>query len=75
MLIVHEGLPGAGKTWEAVVKRLIPALQKGRKVFARINGLDHTKIAEVAGLEVAQVNELLHEIPEAEVLCSYAPDK
>ncbi|KHL05301.1 zonular occludens toxin domain-containing protein [Ralstonia sp. B265] len=68
MLIVHEGLPGAGKTWEAVVKRLIPALQKGRKVFARINGLDHEKIAEVAGLEVAQVNELLHEIPEAEVL-------
>lgn len=68
MLIVHEGLPGAGKTWEAVVKRLIPALQKGRKVYARINGLDHAKIAEVADLEVDRVKELLHEIPEGEVL-------
>ncbi|WP_199030582.1 zonular occludens toxin domain-containing protein [Ralstonia sp. ASV6] len=68
MLIVHEGLPGAGKTWEAVVKRLIPALQKGRKVFARINGLDHAKIAEVAGIEQDRVKELLHEIPEDQVL-------
>ncbi len=68
MLIVHEGLPGAGKTWEAVVKRIIPALQAGRMVYARINGLDHTKIAEVAELEVERVRELLHEIPEADVL-------
>lgn len=68
MLIVHEGLPGAGKTWEAVVKRLIPALQAGRKVYARINGLDHAKIAEVAGLEEARVRELLHEIPEDQVM-------
>ncbi|WP_353627661.1 zonular occludens toxin domain-containing protein [Ralstonia pseudosolanacearum] len=68
MLIVHEGLPGAGKTWEAVVKRLIPALQKGRKVYARINGLDHAKIAEVAGLQLDQVTQLLHEIPEGQVL-------
>ncbi|MDC6258787.1 type II secretion system major pseudopilin GspG [Ralstonia solanacearum] len=60
MLIVHEGLPGAGKTWEAVVKRLIPALQKGRKVYARINGLDHAKIAEVAGVELERVKELLY---------------
>ncbi|MCK4152116.1 zonular occludens toxin family protein [Ralstonia pseudosolanacearum] len=68
MLIVHEGLPGAGKTWEAVVKRLIPALQKGRKVYARINGLDHAKIAEVAGLQLDRVTQLLHEIPEGQVL-------
>lgn len=68
MLIVHEGLPGAGKTWEAVVKRIIPALKAGRMVFARINGLDHAKIAEVAELELERVRELLHEIPEADVL-------
>ncbi len=68
MLIVHEGLPGAGKTWEAVVKRLIPALREGRKVFARINGLDHAKIAEVAELELDQVKQLLHEIPEDQVM-------
>jgi len=68
MLIVHEGLPGAGKTWEAVVKRIIPALKAGRMVFARINGLDHAKIAEVAELPEERVRELLHEIPEADVL-------
>ncbi|QCX48947.1 zonular occludens toxin domain-containing protein [Ralstonia pseudosolanacearum] len=68
MLIVHEGLPGAGKTFEAVVKRLIPALQKGRKVYARINGLDHEKIAEAAGLDKATVDALLFEIPESRVM-------
>ncbi|WP_247539177.1 zonular occludens toxin domain-containing protein [Ralstonia pseudosolanacearum] len=59
MFIFHEGLPGSGKSYEAMVRRIIPALQKGRKVYAYMYGLDHEKIAQVAELQVEQVRELL----------------
>lgn len=68
MFIFHEGLPRSGKSYEAMVKRIIPALKKGRKVFARLNGIDHAKVAEASGLSIETVRSLLHEIPEADVL-------
>jgi len=46
---------------------IIPALQKGRKVFARMNGLDRSKIAEVAGLTMDEVNARLIELTEEQV--------
>ncbi|CAG9183022.1 hypothetical protein LMG23992_04885 [Cupriavidus laharis] len=58
-IIFHEGLPGAGKSYEAVSKRIIPAIQKGRKVFAYVEGLDHEKIADVAAIPVERCRELL----------------
>ncbi|NUA30185.1 zonular occludens toxin domain-containing protein [Cupriavidus basilensis] len=68
MFIFHEGLPRSGKSYEAMVTRIIPALQEGRKVFARLNGMDYPKIALAAGLTEARVRELLHHIPEEKVL-------
>ncbi|MDB0564656.1 zonular occludens toxin domain-containing protein [Ralstonia solanacearum] len=68
MYIFHEGLPRSGKSYEAMVKRIIPALQKGRKVYARLNGIDHERVAEASGVPVERVRELLHEIPEDKVL-------
>lgn len=68
MFIFHEGLPRSGKSYEAMVERIVPALQKGRKVFARLNGMDYDKIAVAAGLPVERVRELLHHIPEADVM-------
>lgn len=68
MFIFHEGLPRSGKSYEAMVKRIIPALQKGRKVWARLNGMDYDKIAEASGVPLERVRELLHEIPEDKVL-------
>lgn len=59
MIIFHEGLPRSGKSYEAMVERIIPALQAGRGVLAYIEGLDHEKIAIAASLEVAQVRRLL----------------
>jgi len=47
---------------------IIPALQKGRKVFARMNGLDRDKIAEVAIVEREKLDELLFDIAEEEVI-------
>jgi zona occludens toxin len=59
MFFFHEGLPGSGKSYEAVVKHLIPALASSRPVDAYIEGLDHEKLAELAGITQEQCEELL----------------
>lgn len=48
MLIFHEGLPGSGKSYEALVSHIIPRLKDGRTVDAYIEGLNFEKIAELA---------------------------
>jgi zona occludens toxin len=47
MLIFHEGLPGSGKSYEATINRIIPALKKGRQVFAYIEGINFEMFAEI----------------------------
>ncbi|MGL6388160.1 zonular occludens toxin domain-containing protein [Aeromonas hydrophila] len=37
MLIFHEGLPGSGKSYEALVSHIIPRLKDGRTVDAYID--------------------------------------
>lgn len=64
MIIFHEGLPRSGKSYEALITHIIPSIAKGRKVFARINGLNYEKIAELTDKTVEEVNELLVHIPE-----------
>lgn len=68
MLIFHEGLPGSGKSYEALISHIIPSIKKGRKVFARINGLNYEKIAELTERTVEEVQQLLIHIPEEHVL-------
>lgn len=67
MLIFHEGLPGSGKSYEAMVKHVFPALLKGREVYAYVEGLDHEKIAEVLDLPIETVRNLLHQITREQV--------
>ncbi|MBS4051693.1 MAG: Zonular occludens toxin [Methylomonas sp.] len=55
MIIFHEGLPRSGKSYEAVVKQIIPALLKRRQVFAYIEGLNHQKFAEVTGIPLDEM--------------------
>ncbi len=55
MIIFHEGLPGSGKSYEAAIKRIIPALKKGRSVFARINGLNYEMFSEITGIPLEQL--------------------
>lgn len=59
MLIFNEGVPRAGKSYDAVKEHILPALKKGRKVFARLDGLDHEAIAVHLGMNVDDVRELL----------------
>lgn len=58
-ILFFGGLPRAGKSYEAMVTQIIPALQKGREVVAYIEGLNFERIAEASGLTVDRVGALL----------------
>ena len=71
MIIFHEGLPGSGKSYEALVKHIIPSLEKGRKVFARLNGFNYEKVSELTGRTVDELKELYTEVTEEQVHTVY----
>jgi zona occludens toxin len=59
MLVFKEGVPGAGKSYDALVTDILPALAAKRKVYARLNGLDHAKIASHLSMPLSEVQQLL----------------
>lgn len=71
MLVFNEGVPRSGKSYDAIKEHVLPALRRGRKVFARINGLDdperRSKIAAYVGVTVERLDELLIFVPTAKV--------
>lgn len=67
MIIFHEGMPGSGKSYAAMVDHIIPALKKGRKVYARMNGLDRVRIADAGAVDRADVDRLLIDVSEEDV--------
>ncbi|MGR3980259.1 zonular occludens toxin domain-containing protein [Pseudoalteromonas sp. 1181_04] len=71
MIIFHEGLPGSGKSYEALVKHIIPSLTKGRKVYARLNGFNFEKVSELTGKTVDELKALYTEITEEQVHTAY----
>ena len=71
MLIFHEGLPGAGKSYAAIKDHVVPALRKARKVYAYIEGLDHDRIALVAGITAERCRELLFQVSKEQVPTIY----
>lgn len=75
MIIFHEGLPRSGKSYEAVVKHVLPALESGRHVYARMDGFDDplciTKIAHVLGKPYEQIEKYLHHLDESQVMHVY----
>ncbi|MBS1188800.1 MAG: zot [Rhodocyclaceae bacterium] len=64
MIIVHEGMPRSGKSYAAVKDHLIPALKKGRRIYARIDGLNYAQLAELAGITEEECRGLLSELTE-----------
>lgn len=44
----HEGLPGAGKSYEACMFHILPALKAHRRVITNIRGVNYAKFAELA---------------------------
>lgn len=67
MLVFNEGMPRAGKSYDAVKSHILPALAAGRRVYARLNGLDHEKIAAYLNQPVGRVRDLLVLVPTAQV--------
>lgn len=59
MIVFHEGLPGSGKSYEAAVYHILPALKEGRRVISNIEGISHEKFAELSGLPLPVVKILL----------------
>lgn len=59
MIIFNEGMPGAGKSYDALVTHILAALKKGRKVYVRLNGLRHDLIAEHLQMPLEDVQRLL----------------
>lgn len=62
----HEGLPGAGKSYEAVVFHIIPALKARRSVVTNIRGMNYEKLAELTGEPLAMIQLLLINVEPAE---------
>lgn len=67
MLVFSEGVPRSGKSYDAVKHHILPALKKGRKVFARLNGLHHDRIAVYLGIPADEVRRLLVHVPSDQV--------
>lgn len=67
MLVFNEGVPRAGKSYDAVKSHILPALKKGRRVYARLNGLKHDLIAAHLKLTEERVRELLVHVESGDV--------
>jgi len=67
MIIYHAGLAGSGKSYEAVVNNIIPALKKGRKVFSNIEGLNHKQFSDVTGIPLPIINNLLIQLDNSQI--------
>ena len=67
MIVFHEGLPGSGKSYEACVMHIVPALKAGRDVLTNINGISHEKFAELTELPLKVVQMLLVCISHSEI--------
>lgn len=71
MLVFNEGLPRSGKSYDVVKNHILPALAAGRKVFARLNGLDEPAkrqaIADYLKIDMATLDDRLIHVTSAEV--------
>lgn len=63
MIIFHEGLPRSGKSYEAVVKHVIKALEEGRHIWSNVDGLydGAEKLASIVGKTTEEVQALIHQ--------------
>lgn len=71
MLLFNEGVPGAGKSYDAVAMHILPAIQARRIVYARLNGLNHERIAAHLSMDVEEVRGLLRLVKSADVAVTF----
>lgn len=70
MIIFYEGVPGSGKSYDAIVK-IVANLKKKRKVYTNIDGLDDCKCIEMikslTGLDDYDIELYLHVLSREQV--------
>lgn len=75
MFVFNEGVPRAGKSYNALEQHILPAIKQRRTVFARLNGMEkpdkRAKIAEYCGVTVEELDELLIHVPGQDVLATF----
>lgn len=67
MIIFHEGMPRSGKSYACIKDHIVPALKKGRYVYARLDGINFAQLAELAEITEERCRELLTEITEEQM--------
>ncbi len=69
MIIFHEGLPRSGKSYEAVIKHILPSLKSGRPVYSNINGLYEgcEKISLLLEMSLHECQALIHQLSDEDV--------
>lgn len=67
MIIFHEGMPRSGKSYASTKDHIVPALKKGRTIYARLDGVNFIQLAELAEITEERCRELLIEITEEQM--------
>lgn len=62
MIIFHEGMPRSGKSYATIQDHIVPGLKAGRRMYVRIDGIDHDKLAHIADISPDRCRELLTEL-------------
>lgn len=75
MLVFNEGVPRSGKSYDAVLSHLLPSLKQHRRVYARLNGLSHDRIAAYLQMDVSHVQQLLTLVDTKDVRQLFACDQ
>ena len=75
MLVFNEGVPGSGKSYDSVANHILPAHKAKRRVYARVNGLDHAKIAAHLKMDEAEIRDLLVHVPTDQVRATFVAEQ
>lgn len=70
MIFGHEGYPRSGKSYEAVLHHILPALRAKRHVYVRLNGVGEKldRIAHHLSMPEDEVRSLVHVMGDKEVV-------
>lgn len=71
MFVFNEGVPRAGKSYDAVKYHILPALKRKRHVWARLNGLDHAAIAAYLKMPEDLIRDRLHLVESKDVVSTF----
>lgn len=79
MLVYNEGVPGSGKSYDALKSHIIPALKQGRTVYVRLNGAEEDSkrnaLATYLGMSRERLDELYIHVPTNDVASFFVADQ